>query len=45
MLSFIPYARWVIGHFPVPKTLTFKMSLVKMSFICMRMKNDFQIKG
>ena len=27
MLSFIPYARWVIGHFPVPKTLTFKMSL------------------
>ena len=26
MLSFIPHARWVIGHFPVPKALTFKMS-------------------
>ena len=35
-----------IGHFPVPKTLTFKMWLgaqLKMSFICTRMKNDFHI--
>ena len=31
-----------LGHFRVPKTLTF---LVKMSFICMRMKNHFHIKG
>ena len=36
-----------IGHFRVPKTLTFKMRLgaqpffEKMSFICMSMKNDF----
>ena len=40
-----------IGHFPDPKTLTFKMKpsaqpfLVEMSFICMRMKNHFHIKG
>ena len=39
-----------IGHFRVPKTLTFKMRLgvqpfLRMSFICMRMKNDFHIKG
>ena len=39
-----------IGHFWVPKTLTFNeakciSSLVKMSFICMRMKNHFHIKG
>ena len=41
-----------LGHSRVPKTLTFKMIeargttfLVKMSFICMRMKNDFHIKG
>ena len=40
-----------IGHFRVPKTLTFKMRLgaqsfssLEMSFICMRMKNDFHIK-
>ena len=40
-----------IGHFRVRKTLTFKMRLarcttflVKMSFICMRMKNNFHIK-
>ena len=30
----------LIGHFRVPKTLTFKTR-----FICMRMKNDFHIKG
>ena len=39
-----------IGHFWVPKTLTFNeakclSNLVKMSFICMRMKNPFHIKG
>ena len=40
-----------IGHFRVPKTLTFKMRrgaqpfLWKWVFICMRMKNDFHIKG
>ena len=45
------YTTSIIGHFRVPKTLTFKMRpgaknfLVKMSFICMRMKNDFHIKG
>ena len=33
MLSFIPYARWVIGYFPVPKTLTFKMSLGAQPFL------------
>ena len=38
----------IIGHFRVPKTLTFKMrptSLVKMNLICIRMKNHFHIKG
>ena len=42
----------LIGHFRVPKTVIFEMRLgarttflVKMSFICMRMKNDFHIKG
>ena len=39
-----------IGHVCVPKTLTFNeakciSNLVKMSFICMRMKNPFHIKG
>ena len=39
-----------IGRFWVPKTLTFNeakciSNLVKMSFICMRMKNPFHIKG
>ena len=39
-----------IGNFWVPKTLTFNeakciSNLVKMSFICMRMKNPFHIKG
>ena len=35
-----------IGHFRVPKTLTFKMRpSAQMSFICMRMKNHFHIKG
>ena len=39
-----------IGHVWVPKTLTFNeakciSNLVKMSFICMRMKNPFHIKG
>ena len=40
-----------IGHFRVPKTLTFKIEarsttfLVKTSCTCMRMKNDFHIKG
>ena len=35
-----------MGHFRAPKTLTFKMRLgAQMSFICMRMKNDFHIKG
>ena len=41
------------GHFRVPKTLTFKPTclssnsqfLVKMSFICMRIKNHFPING
>ena len=38
------------GNFWVPKTLTFNeakciSNLVKMSFICMRMKNPFHIKG
>ena len=33
-------------NFRVPKTLTFKMRLgAQMSLICMRMKNDFHIKG
>ena len=43
--------KW-IGYFRVPKTLTFKMRLgaepfpwKEMSFICMRMKNYFHIKG
>ena len=35
----------LIGHFRVPKTLTFKMRLGAQPFICMRMKNDFHIKG
>ena len=39
-----------IDNFWVPKTLTFNeakciSNLVKMSFICMRMKNPFHIKG
>ena len=40
-----------IGHYRVPKTLTFKMRLGaqpflwKMSFISTRMKNDFHFKG
>ena len=39
-----------LGHFRVPKTLTFNEKkcttfLVKMSFICMRMKNHLHIKG
>ena len=35
-----------IGHFRVPKTLTFKMRLgAQRSFICIRVKNDFHIKG
>ena len=38
-----------IGHFRVPKTLTSKCgqmhSLEQMSFICMRIKNHFHIKG
>ena len=39
------------GHFRVPKNPHFQNEascttfLVKMSFICMRMKNDFRIKG
>ena len=42
----------IIGHFRVPKTLTFKMRpsvqpfwKLKMSFICMKMKNHLHIKG
>ena len=39
-------SKWRIGHFQVPKTLTLKMRpSVKMSYICMRMKNHFHIKG
>ena len=40
-----------MDHFRVPKTVTCKMRVgaqtfpVKMSFVCMRMKNDFHIKG
>ena len=36
-----------IGHFRVLKTLTFKCKtfLVKMSFICIRLKHYFHIKG
>ena len=39
-----------LGHFRVPKTLTFNEKkcttfLVKMSFICMIMKNHLHIKG
>ena len=33
MLSFIPYARWVIANFPVLKTLTFKMTLGAQPFL------------
>ena len=45
-----PRSHLRIGHFWVPKTLTFNeakclSNLVKMSFICMRMKNPFHIKG
>ena len=36
----------LFGHFRVTKTLTFKMRLgAQMSFICIRMKNHFHIKG
>ena len=42
----------LIGHFRVPKTLLFRQNestctifLVKMSFICMRIKNDFHINS
>ena len=41
----------LIGHFRVPKTLTFqheakcKNFVVKISFICMRIKNNFHING
>ena len=41
----------LISHYRVPKTLTFIIRfkcatfVVKMSFICMRMKNHFHIKG
>ena len=44
------YVLIIIGHFRVSKTLTFKMRpkcitfLVKMGFICMRMKNHFHIQ-
>ena len=49
-ISEIYLREYRIGHFRVPKTLTFKMRLgaqpflVKKSFICMRMKNDFHNK-
>ena len=41
----------LIGHFRVPKTLTFIIRfncatfVVKLSFICMRITNHFHIKG
>ena len=35
----------IIGHFRVPKSLTFTTFLVKMSFICMRMQNHFHLEG
>ena len=39
-----------VGHFQVPKThlqneVKFKTFLVKMSFICMRIKQHFHING
>ena len=39
-----------VGHFQVPKThfqneVKFKTFLVKMSFICMRIKHHFHISG
>ena len=44
------FASLWIGHFRVPKTLTFKMRpsaqpFLWMSYICMRMKKHFHIKG
>ena len=41
---------FAIGHLRVPKTLTFKMRIGAQPFLwklvlCMRMKNDFHIKG
>ena len=44
------FLHFIIGHLQVPKTLIFKKEakyttfFVKMSFICMKMKNHFHIQ-
>ena len=52
MLQYLKLYEQVIGHFRVPKInphfqneARYTNFLVKMSFICMKMKNDFNING